>query len=246
MTIRNHASCVALLLLGLLGGCATAPERVEQVIALPEAVPQPARNPHYEASIERGADYINALRAVPAPAQPQVSEGRNPRGDQRELASKGYVRVGNGRYASDDGQAVSDAIELGRSIGADRILLYRNNAANDEGDASRLLAAYYVRFKLLFGATFRNLTASEREILQLEGGVQIGSVVGGTPASQANLMSGDYIIAVNGKSVVDRRQFQETLSREAGKPVTLKVIRHQQRADRIVRLGAMPPVIKDP
>jgi S1-C subfamily serine protease len=103
-----------------------------------------------------------------------------------------------------------------------------------------------VRFKLLFGATFRNLTTTERESLQLDGGVQIGSVVGGTPASEANLMSGDYVVAVNGMPVADRRQFQEFLSNEAGKAVTLKVIRNRQRADRVVRLGAMPVAIKDP
>jgi hypothetical protein len=235
------------LLLTLLAGCGSSPTRVEQPIDLPEEVPQVTEDTHYEATIERGADYIDALRAAPAPAQPTVVEGKNERGDQRELASKGFVRIGNGRYAVDDEQSVSDAIELGRSIGADQVLLYRKYRADDAADSrEQFLAVYYVRFKLLFGATFRNPSAQERAALQFEGGVQIGSVIGGTPASQANLLSGDFVIALDGDAIADRKQFQELLGNKAGKSVTLKVIRNQLRMDRVVRLGAMPPLIKDP
>ncbi len=173
-----------------------------------------------------------------------VVEGKNERGDQGELAAMGFVLIGNARYESDDEKSVRDALDLGSRVGADQVRLYRDHAGDEA--STRFLAAYFVRLKLLFGATFRNLTAKERETLQLEGGVQIGSVVGGTPASQANLMSGDYVIAVNGTPIADRKQFQQILSDAAGTPVTLKVIRNQQRADRVVRLGAMPAVIKDP
>lgn len=233
--------------LALLGGCASVSTRVEQPVDVPERMPQVTEDAHYEATIERGAEYIDALRAEPAPERPLAVEGKSERGDQRELAAKGFVRIGNGRYETDDAQSLRDAIDLGSRIGADQAWLYHDYAgADDEATATRLLVAYYVRFKLLFGATFRNLTTTERESLQLEGGVQIGSVVGGTPASQANLMSGDYVVAVNGMPVAGRKQFQEFLSNEAGKAVTLKVIRNRQRADRVVRLGAMPVAIKDP
>lgn len=233
--------------LALLGGCGSVATRHEQAIDLPEPMPQPTENSHYEASFERGPEYINALRAEPAPVRPNVIEGKNERGDQRELASKGFVRIGNARFESDDEKSVRDALDIGGQVGADQVWFYRNQDGDEhEAAASRFLAAYYVRFKLLFGATFRNLTAKEHETLKLDGGVQIGSVIGGTPASQANLMSGDYVIAVNGSPIVDRKQFQKMLSDAAGKPVTLKVIRNEQAADRIVRLGAMPPVIKDP
>ncbi|HQZ62275.1 MAG TPA: PDZ domain-containing protein [Dokdonella sp.] len=233
--------------LALLGGCASVSHRIEQPVEVPEPVPQMTEDSHYEATIERGPEYIDALRAEPAPQRPLVIEGKSERGDQRELASKGFVRIGNGRYATDDAQALREALDLGSRVGADQVWLYHDYPSDDgESTPTRLLAAYYVRFKLLFGATFRNLTAKERESLQLEGGVQIGSVVGGTPASQANLMSGDYVVAVNGMAVADRKQFQEFLSAAAGKAVTLKVIRNQQRADRVVRLGAMPVAIKDP
>ena len=233
-------------MLALLGGCGSVATRHHQTGDLPEPTPQVAVDSHYEASIERGPEYINALRAEPAPVRPIVMEGKSERGDQRELASKGFVRIGNARYESADEESVRDATNIGSRVGADQVWLYRDHAGDHTDPASaQFLAAYYVRFKLLFGATFRNLTAKEHETLELEGGVQIGSVVGGTPASQANLMSGDYVIAVNGAPIKDRKQFQQMLSDAAGKAVTLKVIRNQQRADRVVRLGAMPAVIKD-
>lgn len=247
MKISMNRALLLLMMMGLLDGCGSTATRHEQAVALPEPEAQVPDNSRYEAAIERGPGYIDALRAEPAPQRPMVIEGKSERGDQRALASKGFVRIGNARYESDDEISVRDALDIGSQVGADQVWLYRDRPVDDRNAAAApLLAAYYVRFKLLFGATFRNLTAKERESLQLEGGVQIGAVVGGTPASQANLMSGDYVIAVNGTPIVDRKQFQQTLSDAAGKQVTLKVIRNEQRADRIVRLGAMPPVIKDP
>lgn len=234
-----------LMILFLLDACGSVTTRIEQPVDLPETPAQVTEDSHYEPSIERGPEYINALRAAAAPVQPIVTEGKNERGDQRELASKGFVRIGNGHYAVDDEASVREAIELGKTIGADQVWLYHRQVADvDPNSPEQLLAAYYVRFKLLFGATFRNLTGKERTTLEVEGGVQIGSVVGKTPASEANLLAGDYVIAVNGIPIIDRGQFQELLKKEAGNPVTLKIIRNQQRSDRMVRLGAMPQVIK--
>ncbi len=238
-TLRaGAASCLAGL---LLAGCASAPRRVVQPVEPAPAAAATKIDTHYEAIILRGPEYIDALRAEPAPAQPQVVEGKNDLGDQRELASQGFVRIGNGRYAQVDAGTMRLAIELGQDVGADRMLLYPHH--RDDGQAQpsgQFLVAYYVRFKLLFGATFRNLTDSERQRLGVESGVQIGSVVGGTPASQANLMSGDYVVSFNGKPIRDRGAFQELLLGAAGKAVTLGVRRGQQDMSRVVRLGARP------
>lgn len=235
------ASCL------FLAACGSAPTRVDQPLELPEPVAEPEAESHYEPLIHRDRAYIDALRAEPAPMHPQIIDGKSDRGDQRALAAKGYVRIGNGRYDAADVDAEHAAIELGREVGADRVLIYREFRKVDSADAPvEFLAAYYVRFKLLFGATFRNLTASERASLGVEGGVQIGAVVGGTPASQANLLAGDYVLKFNGKPVVDRIRFQEMLVEQAGKTVTLKVHRNGQNQDRMIRLGAMPATANEP
>ncbi|MGB0132807.1 PDZ domain-containing protein [Dokdonella sp.] len=231
----------------LLSACGSAPTRVEQPLELPEAVVEPIAETHYEPLIQRDRSYIEALRAEPAPERPEIVEGKSDRGDQRALAAEGFVRIGNGRYDSTDGDAEQSAIELGREVGADRIVIYREYRADESADASvEFLAAYYVRFKLLFGATFRNLTASERASLGVDGGVQIGAVVGGTPASQANLLAGDFVLGFNSRPVADRVRFQEMLSEQAGKAVTLQVNRNGQTMDRMVRLGAMPAGANQP
>ena len=231
----------------LLAACGSTPTRVEQPLEIPQPVVEPVAESHYEALIQRDRSYIDALRAEPAPMHPQIVDGKSDRGDQRALAAKGYVRIGNGRYDVDDADAEQEAIELGREVGADRVLIYKKHQSVDSPDSTtEFLAAYYVRFKLLFGATFRNLTASERTKLGVEGGVQIGAVVGGTPASQANLLAGDFVLGFNGKPVADRIRFQEMLSEKAGKTVTLQVHRNGQSQDRMVRLGAMPATANEP
>ena len=233
----------------LAAGCTSTVTRIDSPLELPAEVPvEGADDPHYEPVIQRGPEYIDALRAQPAPERPEIVQGKSDLGDQRALASEGFVRIGNAHYAQSDAEATQQAIELGQQVGADRMLLYtiEPDMAADPA-APRLHVAYYVRFKLLFGATFRNLTASERQRLGVDGGVQIGSVVGGTPASQANLMAGDVVLAFNGKPIEDRGAFQKLLLDAAGTAVSLKVLRDERRMDRSVRLGAKPePVAASP
>jgi hypothetical protein len=237
------------LLAALLGaGCTTTSVRTDTPLEPGELPPETVVDSHYEPIIQRGPEYIDALRAQPAPEQPELVDGESDLGDQRALASEGFVRIGNAHYAQKDEDSMQEAIELGQELGADRMLLYTLDVpAESEPAADRFLVAYYVRFKLLFGATFRNLTASERQNLGVEGGVRIGSVVGNTPASQANLMAGDFVLAFNGKPIAGRGAFQQLLLEAAGTPVSLKVSRDGRRMDRMVRLGAKPePVVEPP
>lgn len=225
--------------LAALAGCATRSVTVEH-----HDEPQPATieqvvEPHFEAVPGRGPDVIAALRAEPAPVRPQVVDGKNRIGDERALNARGFVHVGSGHYAIDDTSAERQAVELGTRTGADHIVLYRNEQS-DGGAHAEFLAVYFVRFKLLFGATFRNLTSKERESVT-GGGVEIGSVVGSTPAAQANLIAGDLVLKFNGKPFRDRVEFQELLRSQAGRPVTLTIRRNELTMDRVVRLGAIPP-----
>lgn len=227
----------------LLAACASAPDRVEQPVVIPKPRPAPAVDSHYEPVIRRDAAYIDALRAAPAPAEPQVSEGSSEAGDRLELSSQGFVNIGNGRYPTADDDSLRAAVELGKQVGAERVLIYRKESADAE-QARSLLAAYYVRFRLLFGAMFRDLTAKERESLQVDGGVRIGGVIGDSPASQANLLPDDLVLALNGTPISGRGQFQELLKDNAGKTITLRVLRGATRILRVVRLGELPPSAK--
>ena len=140
----------------------------------------------------------------PAPERPTMEDGKSRAGDQRRLAAKGLVSIGTGYFPGAEPEARGAALEQGRAVDADRILFYP--PADDAG--ADWIAVYYVRFQLPFGATFRDLRAGERKALGGAGGVVLGSIVGGTPASRANLLPGDMVVRCEGKAIADRSAFQ--------------------------------------
>lgn len=220
----------ALAVLVLLAGCVSAPRA-------PVWQTQPAQpSSPYVADPGRDDATIAQMRAAP-PAAPELVAGRNPAGDQNRLAAQGFVRIGTARYSGTDAEVRAEADRQGRTVGADRVLLYApaETGATTVADWN---AAFFVRFKLPFGATFRDLTAAERA--QLGGdGVQIGSVVGGTPASRANLLAGDFVVQINGKPVTGKSGFQDQLRAFGGRQVTLTVVRNGETLQRAVRLGVV-------
>lgn len=223
----------ALAALILLGGCAS-------VSRPPYGTPHPGEQPTAPAPASpyvpepgRDAATIAEMRAAP-PAEPVLETGRSAAGDSKRLAARSFVRVGSARYGgSEDG--VRDAADRqARAVGADRVLIYAPDA-----DAPDWNAVFYVRFKLPFGATFRDLTAAERTTLGSDG-VEIGSVVGGTPASRANLLAGDFVVRVNGRAIAGRSAFQNELRANAGRSVMLTIVRNGETLQRAVKLGAVP------
>ena len=95
-----------------------------------------------------------------------------------------------------------------------------------------------VRLHLPLGANFRDLTAEERSTLGAPG-VQIGDVVGGTPAAKANLLEGDFVLKFNHVPVQDKPRFQVLLEQHMGQRVTLTIRRNGTTIERIVRLGTL-------
>ncbi len=227
---RFRLRIVAGLVLALLAGCAQI--RVAPPPGPPGGAVPESRKPHYEAVAGQDAATIAKLRTSPAPAEPEASQGTTPSGDEKLLIGRGYVRIGNGYDASGGSGAREWALRQGRSVGADKVLLYEPTSESD------LVAGYYVHYRLPFGARFRSLTADEQRELGASG-VQIGEVVGGTPASEANLRAGDFVLKFNGKAIADRAEFQQLLSDHMGRRVTLTIKRGSVTMDRLVRLGAL-------
>lgn len=176
------------------------------------------------------------MRAAPAPEQPEIGIGNNAGADANRLTSDGFVRIGSGRYGGDQAAARDEAARQAHAVGADRVVLYALTAAGE----TTWLAHFYVRFRLAFGAAFRDLRADERETLG-SGGVQIGTVANGTPASRANLMTGDFVTAVNGHAIDGKGAFQDALRANVGRKVMLTVVRNGETRKRVVRLGGGAP-----
>ncbi|MGA9422867.1 MAG: PDZ domain-containing protein [Rhodanobacteraceae bacterium] len=187
------------------------------------------------------------LRAGPAPDQPQLIAGKQFAADRRELATGGYMVVGNAHFVPDNPSVRSDAIAVGAAAGADKVLLYppeghapATGKASGDGMPATWLAVYYVRVQPPFGATFRDLSAAEQTQLGVSGGVRVGSVIGGTPASRANLLHDDVIVEIDHQPIAGKAAFQNLLRERLGKRVTLKVRRDDTTLKRIVRLGMLP------
>jgi hypothetical protein len=171
------------------------------------------------------------LRAAPAPAQPEIREGNAQQGDENLLRAQGFVQIGIAHFAErDPARAREQAEKKGRDVGADKVLIYADEAA--------LIATYYVRLQLPFGANFREITAQEHEMLGSTG-VQIGEIVGGTPAAKANLLEGDFVVKFNHAPVAGKAAFQELLQNSMGQRVTLTIRRGAATIERIVRLGTL-------
>lgn len=223
------AMCMAVL---LLGGCA-------QVVRSPAPNEQgqtPQQVPAYETVQGRGPDVVARLRAAPPLAQPEVADGATPDGDEALLRAQGLVKIGIGHYPGGDVAALrNDVAKQARKTGADKALIYPPQAFG-----APALALFFVRLHLPFGANFRDLTDLERQTLG-SSGVEIGEVVGGTPASAANLRDGDYVLKFDKVPVRDRAAFQALLQQHMGRRVMLTIRRDGTTMKRLVVLGTLPP-----
>lgn len=224
------------LLLLVLGACAP----LHRGGRAPTPAPEPSSAPpaeRFEADAHLDAAAIARMRAAPAPAVTPFQIGTGWSGDEDRLGMQGLVRVGVGQYtpAFTADAAPAAARERARSLGADLALVYA-----PAGETAAARVAFYVRMTLPFGATFRDLDAAERQRVG-SGGVQLGSIVGGSPASRANLLPGDLVVAVDGAAVQGRADFQRLLQSRGGRRVRLDLWRGATRLQREVRLGIAPP-----
>lgn len=215
----------SLLLCILLGGCTSA-----FVAREPDAPGLPAdADNRYEPVAGREPSIIDPLRAAAPAAQAEVLPGKTLAADQERLTPQAYVLIGNSRHAHDDADARAWIGKQAQALGADTVRWY---AATDGG----LNAAYFVRVRLVFGATFRDLNAQERKAFPA-GGVRLGDVVGESPASRANLRPGDIVTALDDAPVKDRANFQSLLRQHMGRTVNLNLARGTETVQRKVQLG---------
>ncbi len=220
----------------LLAGC-VRPERER-----PPGAPPPrevAEPGQYQVDPGRGADLVAELRAAPAPDLPETTSGSAIGQDERKLVGKSFVRIGTGFYPTNDDAAHAWALRQGQRVGADKILIYAPSADAKDNAQAPFVAVFYVRYKLPFGAKFIDLSKDAMHKLGVEGGVEIDSVFGGTPASEANLRKGDVVLKFNGVAVRDHVAFQTLLRANMGKKITLTVNRGGEQFERLVRLGVL-------
>ncbi|HET6545716.1 MAG TPA: PDZ domain-containing protein [Rhodanobacteraceae bacterium] len=247
----GHRHALRIIVIGsliLLGGCVGGSRAVRE-----EPVPATPTG-RFEPLPGRGPEFVAGLRAGPPPAQPQLVDGKNRTADRDSLAARGYVPIGDAHFDAGNTGVRQDAIAEGVAAGADKVLLYPPEEAPggnvaapvsntpDDTVPATWLAVYYVRLKPPFGATFRDLSSAEQQKLHAHGGVRIGSIIGGTPASEANLLSGDVVLELDGQPIANKADFEALLKARLGKRVTLSIRRDGRSMQRMVRLGSLAPL----
>lgn len=93
------------------------------------------------------------------------------------------------------------------------------------------------------GVSLQPVTARQADAFGLDRptGVLIDQVLGNTPAEQADIRSGDIVLEVDGQEIDRPNALQSTIARKhPGDPVRLKVRRHSQDLDIVVKLGTLP------
>lgn len=104
-------------------------------------------------------------------------------------------------------------------------------------DQSALFLAKSTK-KLRVGVGFEGLTPDERKLYERNAGVVVRNVVEGTPAFDANIITGDLIISIDGKNVQGQDhagQLLDAIPQSADK-VMFKIIRKNIEKDILVSL----------
>ncbi len=97
-------------------------------------------------------------------------------------------------------------------------------------------AVYFVKQKFGLGVLVQDLNDSERQELQTNKGVAVRVVVDGTPAFDADILSGDIITTLDGVAVVNARGFLASLGDRAGQRISLTIIRHGKVLEKSILL----------
>jgi len=98
-------------------------------------------------------------------------------------------------------------------------------------DRYDFLAVYFVRVKSAFGAQSRNLNAQESQQAGTVNGAVLLAVVRASPAAAAGFLPGDIVTKIDGHTIIDALQFNDSLKKLHGRRVTMSVIRRGKRIE---------------
>jgi len=154
-----------------------------------------------------------------------------------------------------DGKAIDKSLDLPRLVGNTKpgtrssLQVWRRGAAKDlsitvaelEPDKSEQRASANEGSKPQAGAaaqtlglTVAELTAAERENLQIKGGVRVAAVEGA--AARAGLREGDVIVGVSNTEVANVRQFEAVVARQdKNKPISVLIRRGEWAQYAVIR-----------
>ena len=98
-------------------------------------------------------------------------------------------------------------------------------------------AVFFVKQRFGLGVFTRDLSDAERQEFQSNKGAAVRLVVDGTPAFDADILIGDVITAVDGKSVSSAKALNDLLREHTGKLIAVSIVRRGQHIEKSVQLN---------
>ena len=90
---------------------------------------------------------------------------------------------------------------------------------------SEYSAGYFIKRRNPFGVYLRDLTDSERQVLQTNRGAYIVTVVDNSPAYNSDILPGDVIVSINGQSPSGYAGAFELINANRGRTVDVTIVR---------------------
>ena len=98
-------------------------------------------------------------------------------------------------------------------------------------------AIFFIKRHYSLGVNFRDLTDQERQAIQSNSGVYVGNVVDDTPAFNSNVLVGDIITSINGRTIPNRDTATQICKELSGHTVSIRLMRNGRAIEKSVHLS---------
>jgi membrane-associated protease RseP (regulator of RpoE activity) len=205
---------------------------------------------------------IAAHRASPPPANPAVerTQGSADPSFMDRYLRRAMIPIGYAKFTSSLQENEQAAIKQGHDVGADLVVIfdpkyvgsttsnvpitmisptaYSSTIIPVTIDRSSYGAIYFVKQKTSLGIIYRDLTDDERSRLQTNKGLVARVIIDDSPAYEADMLVGDILTAIDGRTISNGPAFDEMVGSLRGRTVVVRFIRAGQPMEKTIKLNA--------
>jgi hypothetical protein len=176
---------------------------------------------------------------------------------------KGYSQIGYSAFNSGRKEPEENAIEQGRKLGADLIVIADSHYTGSITGGGTVVdtrsgptsvatvipytvhrqdygAAYFVKTPVVFGVFLRDLNDEERQAIQSNKGAFVIVVIDDSPAYQADILPGDIIFEINEQAIGNAESAKAEYNKYLGQTITVLLYRQGKPVKKTVQLLDKP------
>lgn len=248
------------LLVALLAAC-TQPVVRDSVPSKP-ATPAPKvekpldDNPYTNSYVARE---LHGVKLQPGAAKPQLFRGVNETDDYQRMLNDGYEMLGYSRFELDDvppSRAEAQALK----VQAEAVVIYTQTVATptaamrmkqikeqqntqqstQKSSQPTQMYSYFATYWAKLQPPVLGVHVMQRLEKDTEPGLTVLAVITGSPAAQADVVTGDILLSLNGKKLDSPQGLQALSAQNAGQEVELVLKRVNVEKHYQVKLNAAP------